>query len=158
MQPESFHEIEQKLCALTRPNAADALRAAVLDDAQRELRAARWDRRLARTAIAVVLAGITINATVGLVPPHVFGWGSSSSVAAGPWQRRLEATAMGIANLVDPGSSTPSAEHLMLSSQLALGPNPWAAYDEAVSSGIWPLARRDADSQSNSRERVETYP
>jgi hypothetical protein len=61
MSDESREQLEQRL-ATAGPGAPDALRDAVLRDVRRELRAARWDRRLARSAAAALVVGVGWNA------------------------------------------------------------------------------------------------
>jgi hypothetical protein len=61
MSDESWEQLEERLAAAGL-GAPAALRAAVLGDVRRELRASRWDRRLARTAAAVMLLGVGWNA------------------------------------------------------------------------------------------------
>jgi hypothetical protein len=59
-------ELEQRLaCAMPR-GAPAGLRDATLAQVQRELRSARWDRRLGRLAACVFLAGIALNAGLAL--------------------------------------------------------------------------------------------
>ena len=42
------------------------LRGAVLRDMERELRAARWDRRLGRVAVLLLVVGVGLNASLSL--------------------------------------------------------------------------------------------
>lgn len=57
-------EIERRLAARPPTHAPDELRGAVLRDLRRELRAARWDRRLARTAATLLVAGVALNSSL----------------------------------------------------------------------------------------------
>jgi hypothetical protein len=61
MSDESWEQLEQRLEA-AGPGAPAGLRDAVLCDVRRELRAARWDRRLARSAAAALVLGVGWNA------------------------------------------------------------------------------------------------
>jgi hypothetical protein len=61
MSDESWGQLEQRLAA-AGPGPPARLRDAVLADVQRELRAARWDRRLARLAATALVLGVGWNA------------------------------------------------------------------------------------------------
>jgi hypothetical protein len=69
---ETFDELESQLAvelAAVRPADAPAeLRGAVLGSVHRELRAARWDRRLARVAAILLAVGIGLNAYQVVAP------------------------------------------------------------------------------------------
>ena len=61
MSDDNLEHVERQIAAGGLPGAPSLLRAKVLADAQRELRAARWDERLARAAAAVLIVGIGLN-------------------------------------------------------------------------------------------------
>jgi hypothetical protein len=61
MNNEPFDEFERGLPDLQPAPVPPQLRAAVLADVHRELRADRWDRRMARTAVALLAVGIAMN-------------------------------------------------------------------------------------------------
>ena len=61
MSDDGFEDVEQQIAAGRLPGAQSLLRARVLDDSQRELRAARWDRRLARAAAVLLIVGVGLN-------------------------------------------------------------------------------------------------
>lgn len=65
MNEEMSELVEGQLAAFLRPAAPPALRAAVLSDVERELRAARWDRRLGRAAVGLLLIGLGLNVSAG---------------------------------------------------------------------------------------------
>jgi hypothetical protein len=65
MSDESFEHVERQLAG-AGPGAPVELRAAVLGEMRRELRAARWDRWISRTAAAVLLVGVGLNAVMFL--------------------------------------------------------------------------------------------
>jgi hypothetical protein len=64
MNDDSFHELERQLTAAGATAAPPHLRYAVLADVARELRAARWDRRLARAAAMLLIVGVGLNAAL----------------------------------------------------------------------------------------------
>jgi hypothetical protein len=66
MNTEPFDEFESQLAAVRRNGAPAALRSAVLNDVDRELRASRWDRRLMRAAILLLVIGVGFNTALVL--------------------------------------------------------------------------------------------
>ncbi len=65
MNDETCELVEGQLAAVQRTAAPTALRAAVLADVERELRAARWDRRLGRAAVGLLVIGLGLNFSAG---------------------------------------------------------------------------------------------
>jgi hypothetical protein len=61
MNTEPFDEFESQLAAVRKGSAPSALRSAVLNDVDRELRASRWDRRLMRAAMLLLVIGVGFN-------------------------------------------------------------------------------------------------
>jgi hypothetical protein len=72
MDQEPLDEFERQLAATQPAGAPAELRLAVLNDVERELRAARWDRRLARAAAVLLIVGVGMNASLALMEsrPH----------------------------------------------------------------------------------------
>lgn len=64
MNPEPLEEFERQLASVHRRNAPTALRGRVLSEVERELHAARWDRRLARAAVILLVIGVGMNAAL----------------------------------------------------------------------------------------------
>jgi arginine utilization protein RocB len=64
MNDDSLTELEQQLSQARTAGAPSQLRAAVLSDVAGELRAARWDRRLARAAVVLLVVGVGLNAAL----------------------------------------------------------------------------------------------
>jgi hypothetical protein len=96
-QPENGQPLEARLARCAPAGAPAELRAAVLGQVRRELRAARWDRRLAR--VAAVLFAVGIGASGLVMRPY-------SSTSSGPASRptpqtigRLAATVAGATDL-----------------------------------------------------------
>jgi hypothetical protein len=56
--------VEQQLVRWATEGAPDELRAVVLRRVRRELRAARWDRRLVRAAVVLLSLGVGMNLVV----------------------------------------------------------------------------------------------
>lgn len=68
MKAEPLDEFESQLAAASPAGAPTELRRAVLNNVERELRASRWDRRLARAAVILLAFGIGLNAYHVLSP------------------------------------------------------------------------------------------
>jgi hypothetical protein len=60
-----LESIEWQLSQLPLASAPHQLRTAVLSDMRRQVKAQRWERRMAQAAVALLLAGIGMNAAVG---------------------------------------------------------------------------------------------
>lgn len=71
MNDDSLAELEQQLAQAHAAGAPAQLRVAVLDDVSHELRAARWDRRLARAAVVLLTVGVGLNAALVAQREHV---------------------------------------------------------------------------------------
>lgn len=65
MNDESLEQIERQVAGLPIGGTPVVLRAAVLADVERELRASRWDRRLARAAVVLLVIGLGLNISAG---------------------------------------------------------------------------------------------
>jgi hypothetical protein len=66
MMQESLENIEQQVASSRTVALPTELRGRVLADVNRELRASRWDRRLARSAVVLLALGVGLNAGLGL--------------------------------------------------------------------------------------------
>src|SRR4051812_42070234 len=66
MNDKIFEDIERQIVAANVPDLPAELRGKVLADMQCELRAARWDRRLARIVAAVLVVGVGLNVLNGM--------------------------------------------------------------------------------------------
>lgn len=65
MSDEWLEQLECQFAALPTSVLPVGMRAAVLADVERELRAARWDRRLGRAAAALLVIGVGLNFSAG---------------------------------------------------------------------------------------------
>ena len=65
MNDESLEQVERRIASLPPLGCPMELRSAVLADVQRELRAAQWDRRLARAAVVLLVVGVGLNVAIG---------------------------------------------------------------------------------------------
>ncbi|TWT74479.1 hypothetical protein Pla123a_33020 [Posidoniimonas polymericola] len=88
--------VERRLNSRTSADAPGELRDTVLRDVRRELRAARWDRWLGRTAATLLVAGLALNSSLLLR-------GDRDFAATGPAasERSLVQTAVAVARATD---------------------------------------------------------
>jgi hypothetical protein len=111
MNDESFEQIEQQIVGAGTLGAPTELRAAVLGGMQRELRAARWDRRLARAAVVLLVVGVGMN-----VASERFSRGAGGvarpQIARGDAQQSLVETAIVVAEATDPATGSRFARQL----------------------------------------------
>jgi hypothetical protein len=66
MRDEPLEQVERQIASVRAMGSPTELRGAVLSGVERELRAARWDRRLARVAAALLMLGVVMNVATGL--------------------------------------------------------------------------------------------
>jgi hypothetical protein len=71
MSDEPLEEFERQFAAMQLSGSPAGLRGLVLRDVQRELRAARWDRRLARAAAVLLVIGVGMNVAMGIMSDGV---------------------------------------------------------------------------------------
>lgn len=122
--------LERRLGAISG-GAPESLRNAVLAAAHRELRAQRWDRRLGRAAVALVLAGIGLNAGVGLISER-----STTSSAAFATNDALVRTAVAVARATDAETGRLLAHQLAVIQDQSISPQQLAAIDAAIDAAL----------------------
>ncbi len=139
MSDESLERIERQLASL-RPDGAPAeLRGAVLAGVRSELRAARWDRRLARAAVVLLAVGVGMNVIVAVRPDGFVG---RAPVARGPSQATLLAAAATVAEATDAETGIRFAHQLAALGGVALDSDQSSAIDAAARERA---ARHDAN-------------
>jgi hypothetical protein len=132
MDEESLEQIEWQLAGTPMPAAPSGLRAAVLSGVQRELRASRWDRRLAWTAALLLIVGVGLN--VGIVWQESIAGGSRTKSRAPMASRQsLVDTAVLVAEATDAATGSQFARQLAALSGRELTADDAAAVDEAIS-------------------------
>ncbi len=139
MNDEQQEHVE-RLIAATFPTGAavgapSALRTAVLADVRRELRNQRWDRRLRRTAAALLVVGVGFNGLITL------GFGGSHGPAAlvgGPdrMQPSILATATAVAEATDAQTARQFARQLAVMRGRPMTEQDAAALEAALAEGI----------------------
>lgn len=117
--------IEQQLTTPAR--APDGLRDAVLRDVRRELKSALWDRRLARTATALLAVGLALNFTLLLRGGSDFA--AIQSLAS---ERSLVQTAVAVARATDSQTARQLASQISAFNGNILTTEQLAALDAAI--------------------------
>jgi hypothetical protein len=128
MQDESFKNMEQCLANVRCHGAPVVLRDNVLCDVHRELLAARWDRRLARAAVILLIVGAGMNAAV-LFPERAQ---STHIMAVAPRRDSLVQLAMSVAEATDLHTGQQVARRLAAMTGRPLSGEDAAAIDAAV--------------------------
>lgn len=100
MDEQPLDEFEQQLAAARPAGPAGELRAVVLGGVARELRATRWDRRLAHAAMLLLVVGVGLNASLALDGSRPDDR-RASQVAADRSQESLVETAVVVAEATD---------------------------------------------------------
>jgi hypothetical protein len=131
MNDESLEFIESRLAALHPLVAPRELRGAVLADVRRELRAARWDRRLARVAAVLLAVGVGLNLAIGLQSTGS-SHGQPPRVAHSDARQSLLDTAVVVAEATDAATGSRYARQLAAMSGRELTADEAAAIDAAV--------------------------
>jgi len=107
MNEPSQADIEQLLGHANLGNVSRELREQVLRQTQRELRAARWDRRLGRVAAVLLLVGVALNASSMWLTPL----GSSRQTASRPSPESIFQLETTMAEATDPETGRRLAAH-----------------------------------------------
>ncbi|HEY3392829.1 MAG TPA: hypothetical protein VGK58_08985 [Lacipirellulaceae bacterium] len=128
MNDESLDYIERQL-RFGVLGAPPALRAAVLAGIRRELRAARWDRRMARAAAVLLIVGIGLNVSIGV---HSLNRQDTRQQIARTSSQSLVETAVVVAEATDAATGMRFARQLAAMSGLELTSAEAAAIDAAL--------------------------
>jgi hypothetical protein len=134
MSSQQFDDFEKTLAAMHPAGAPAELRQAVLTDTCRELRAARWDRRLMRTAVLLLIVGVGLNAVLAFpdAKPREAGRGQ---VARNPSRELLIDTAIVVAEATDAETGRQYARQLAALSGRVLTEQEIASIDAAAHNG-----------------------
>lgn len=131
MNGESFEQIEVQIASLQLNGAPSGLRAAMLADVQRELRAARWDRRLARAAAVLLVVGVGLNLAIALRTAESGRSQQARMVPSGSRQSLVD-TAVVVAEATDLATASRFARQLAAMSGRELTADEAAAIEAAV--------------------------
>lgn len=126
-----MRQVEEQLAAVWLPAAPGELRGAVLTRVRRELRAGRWDQRLARTTVILLVLGVALNGGVAF---RISGQHerSTSRVVSSNDRPSLLHTAMVVAEVTDAATGRRFAEQLAALSGRVLTADEAAAIDAAM--------------------------
>lgn len=131
MDGENIEQIERQL-STALPGAPDELRGVVLGTVRKELRAARWDRRLGRAAAVLLAAGVGLNAAIAL---HAANAGLPTP-AGGPSQEALVQTAVAVAEATDVETGRRFARQMAAWSGHSMTNAQQAALDAAIAAQL----------------------
>jgi len=134
MNDESMEQIEQHLAGLRPKGAPRELRDAVLADVRRELRAGRWDRRLARVAAVLLVLGVGLNAGVVLTPAREYD--PPLQVTESNVRQSLVNAAVVVAEATDAKTGSEYARQMATMIGHELTADDVAAIDAAVGAGL----------------------
>jgi hypothetical protein len=131
MSDESLEQVELQLRSIHVVGSPVELRANVLAGVARELRAARWDRRLARAAVVLGVLGVGMNLAVGSP------WGGAGNKRIAQEQRNysrnsLVDTAIVVGEATDARTARQFARQLAAMTGRELTADEVAAIDAAV--------------------------
>lgn len=136
MEEQHDETVERHLAALPLTPAPQDLRTAVLSGVRRQLKSQRWERTLARAAVALIVVGVGLNAAL-LAP------GSGTRKDRGDGQLKIETitqAAVVIARSSDPQTATQFARRLALLNGVRLSHDDEAGIElrinEQVSNGV----------------------
>jgi hypothetical protein len=131
MDDESREQIEFQLASAGVTPAPPVLRVEVLAQVRQELRAARWDRRLARAAAVLLIVGVGINLAAGFQSD---GKGNSARqpVAQAAERPSLVDTAIVVAEATDAATGRRFARQLAAMTGRELTADEVAAIDAAM--------------------------
>jgi len=130
MSEDSLHQIELQLAGIRPAGAPRELRAALLNDIHAELRASRWDRRLARIAAVLLVVGVGMNVATGLRVSAERG--TAADVAGSPARKSLVDAAVVVAEATDARTGSQYARQLAYIAGRPLSDDEAAAIDAAV--------------------------
>ena len=131
MNDDSLAQLEQQLTGIPLLAAPAELRGALLSNVQRELRAARWDRRLARAAALLLVGGVALNVATGLRMSNL-GVEQHEQIAGSSSQQLLVDTAIVVAEATDAATGGRFARQLAAMSGRELTVDEAAAIDAAI--------------------------
>lgn len=131
MDDEFVDMIKQQVAGGQQLSVAAALREEVLRGVQRELRAARWDRRLARAAVVLLVVGVGMNVASERFSRSIGGV-ARPPIARGESRQSFVETAIVVAEATDPATGSRLARQLAAMSGHDLTADERAAIEAAV--------------------------
>jgi hypothetical protein len=130
MDDPALEPIERQLAINRLPGAPGKLRGTVLAGVHRQLAAQRWDRRLGRAAVLMLVVGVGLNAAIGWRN----GQPVSSQAGTGFKPDAITQAAVAVAEATDAETGTQIARHLAALGGVALSPQQEAAIQQQIES------------------------
>jgi hypothetical protein len=131
MEHESFGHVEHRLAGMQLCGAPGELRAVTLAKVHCELRAARWDLRMARVAAALLTVGIGLNMAIGYQSAGFLERPSQGIARVNSQQSFLDVAVL-VAQATDAATGSQIARQLAARSGLELTDAEAAAIDAAA--------------------------
>ena len=130
MSDESLEQVERQIASMRVVGSPIELRGAVLGNVRRELRAARWDRRMASAAAVLLVLGIGLNAAIGQSDGS--GGGKTPRARRSETRPSLVDTAIAVAQATDAPTGQQVARQLAAMTGRELTADEAAAIEAAV--------------------------
>ncbi len=134
MNQDPLDELERLLASAPHPGAPANLRGGVLSSVERELRAARWDRRLARAAVVLLAVGVGMNVSLVLIESRTQS-SSPGPIARDHNENSLIETAIVVTEATDAETGRRFARKIAAMSGRELTDRELEAIDAAVKAG-----------------------
>ena len=134
MSDETLEQFERQIGSMPILGSPMELRGTVLDNVQRELRASRWDRRLARAAVLLLAIGVGMNAAIGLQSDGADKGGLTHGQRFEPRQSLVD-TAIVLAEATDAATAQQFARQMAAFAGRKLTDDEVAAIEAAVRRG-----------------------
>jgi hypothetical protein len=131
MSDEHLEQVERQIASMPTIGSPTELRDKVLARMNWEFRAARWDRRLARTAVVLLVVGVGMNLAMGL-RPNDSPSGRVASHRPAEARQSLVETAVAVAQATDASTALQFARQLAAMTGRELTPDESAAIDAAL--------------------------
>ncbi len=141
--PEPLDDsVEARLARVLPCVAVDGLRAVTLRQVQRELRAARWDRRLGRLAAVLLAVGVAMNfVTVNRRPAFPPG----GQIASRPTTESIAGLAVTLAEATDRETANLFARHLAALSGFPAGSDQASTIEREINRRFSPALSHGKD-------------
>lgn len=140
---DQFHDSVEAQLARLQPNVAlDGLRSATLRQVQKELRASRWDRRLGRVAMVMLVVGIGMNVVTVDKRPAL---PTEGQLAVRPTTESIADLAVTMANVTDIKTANMIARHLAALNGFQLGNHQAESIEREINRRLSPAVSNGKD-------------
>jgi hypothetical protein len=131
MSDESLEQVERQIASVRPVGPPVELRGAVLGGVHRELQAARWDRRLARAAVLLLVVGVGLNVAMARHGSNI-RHATTRDIADARSQQSLVQSAVIVAETVDSDTARKYSRQLAAMRGWELSPDEAAEIDAAI--------------------------